>query len=350
MAISSLETFAASGKLVEAKSLIAPTNVVNLAMEDMLEDARNTGVFKAFIDGDDDEIVAPPPVVVAPVVKKGKPRAKPKYTFPVPITAVVVDLDGTMIDTVGDIATAANRMRASLGFAPLPDDVIKNFVGKGIPNLVSQTLKDVVGEVGATALKVAIGVFERHYEQCATDTFIIYPGVLEGLNALKTAGFRLGCITNKAEKFTLPILEKAGLLDYFEIVVSGDTVAERKPHPLPVLHAAEFFNVAPAQLLMIGDSHNDAKAARAAGSPTFIVTYGYNEGEQLRGLDCDAFLLELPEALKFVKLMVGASVVVAESEPVEAVAQAEPEKREVLASSEVYAEPVAESAFSVSET
>ncbi len=310
MAISSLESFAASGKLVEAKSVIAPTNVA----EYMAEDAINTGVSKAFVDDEDDEIVASPPVVVAPVAKKGKPRAKPKYAFPIPITAVVVDLDGTMIDTVGDIATAANRMRASLGFAPLADEVIKNFVGKGIPNLVSQTLKDVVGEVGATALKVAIGVFERHYEQCATDTFVIYPGVLEGLNALKTAGFRLGCITNKAEKFTLPILEKAGLLGFFEIVVSGDTVAERKPHPLPVLHAAEFFNVQPAQLLMIGDSHNDAKAARAAGSPTFIVTYGYNEGEQLRGLDCDAFLLELPEALKFVKLTASMKAEVAPAE------------------------------------
>jgi phosphoglycolate phosphatase len=302
MAISSLESFAASGKLVEIKSAIAPTNVVDAVTATPIEIA-NTEVARDFLDDDEGEVVVPPPLVVAPVVKKGKPRAKPKYAFPIPVTAVVVDLDGTMIDTVGDIATAANRMRASLGFAPLPDEIIKNFVGKGIPNLVSQTLKDVVGEVGATALKVAIGVFERHYEQCATDTFTIYPGVHDGLNALKVAGYRLGCITNKAEKFTLPILEKAGLLDYFEIVVSGDTVAERKPHPLPVLHAAQFFNVPPAQLLMIGDSHNDAKAARAAGSPTFIVTYGYNEGEQLRGLDCDAFLLELPEALKFVKLM-----------------------------------------------
>ncbi len=312
MAISSLESFAASGKLVEAKSTIAPTNIVELAPEvapvntplNLPEDALNTDVSKVFVDDCDDEII------VAPVAKKGKPRAKPKYAFPIPIRAVVVDLDGTMIDTVGDIATAANRMRASLGFAPLPDEIIKNFVGKGIPNLVSQTLKDVVGEVGATALKVAIGVFERHYEQCATDSFVIYPGVLEGLSALQAAGFRLGCITNKAEKFTLPILEKAGLLRYFEIVVSGDTVAERKPHPLPVLHAAQFFNVEPSQLLMIGDSHSDAKAARAAGSPTFIVTYGYNEGEQLRGLDCDAFLLELPEALKFVKLMVTPTVAV----------------------------------------
>jgi phosphoglycolate phosphatase len=309
MAISSLESFAASGKLVEVKSAIAPTNVADAVATTPI-DAINTEVPKGFLDDDDDEVVVPPPVVAPPVAKKGKPRAKPKYAFPIPIVAVVVDLDGTMIDTVGDIATAANRMRASLGFAPLPDEIIKNFVGKGIPNLVSQTLKDVVGEVGATALKVAIGVFERHYEQCATDTFTIYPGVLDGLNALKAAGYRLGCITNKAEKFTLPILEKAGLRDYFEIVVSGDTVAERKPHPLPVLHAAQFFNIPPAQLLMIGDSHNDAKAARAAGSPTFIVTYGYNEGEQLRGLDCDAFLLELPEALKFVKLMVVAPTLV----------------------------------------
>lgn len=237
------------------------------------------------------------------VAKKPRFRAKPKFAFPIPVKAVLLDLDGTLLDTVGDIASAANMMRASLGFAPLDPALIRTFVGKGIPNLVSKTLKDAVGEVGPTALKVAVANFERQYEKCFGDSSTPFPGVIDGLNTLKDKGFRLGCVTNKAEKFTLPLLEKTGLSAYFEITLSGDSLPEKKPHPLPLKHAAEFFDCAPAEMLLIGDSMNDAEAARAAGSPVFIVPYGYNEGQELRGLDCDAFIDDIPAALKFVKLV-----------------------------------------------
>ncbi len=236
--------------------------------------------------------------------KKIRYRAKPKFTFPIHVKAVLLDLDGTLLDTVGDIITAANMMRATLGFAPLDSAIIRNFVGKGIANLVAKTLKDAVGEVGPTALKVAVANFERQYEACFTTTSKPYPHVLEGLDALKAAGFRLGCVTNKAEKFTVPLLVATGLREYFEIVVSGDTLAEKKPHPLPLRHAATFFGAKTSEMLMIGDSSNDAEAARAAGSPVLIVPYGYNEGVELRGLDCDAFIDDIPVALKFVKLAV----------------------------------------------
>lgn len=236
------------------------------------------------------------------VARKPRLRAKPKFAFPLPLKAVLLDLDGTLLDTVGDIAKAANMMRASLGFAPLDPALIRTFVGKGIANLVSKTLKDAVGEVGPTALKVAVANFERQYEKCFGDSSIPFPGVVDGLNALKDKGFRLGCVTNKAEKFTLPLLEKTGLSTYFEITVSGDTLPEKKPHPLPLNHAAAFFGCTTAEMLLIGDSINDAAAARAAGSPVFIVPYGYNEGQELRGLDCDAFIDDVPAALKFVKL------------------------------------------------
>ena len=237
------------------------------------------------------------------VARKPKFRAKPKFSFPIPLKAVLLDLDGTLLDTVGDIATAANMMRASLGFASLDPAVIKSFVGKGIANLVARTLKDTVGEVGPTALKVAVANFERQYDKCFGDTSIAFPGVVDGLNALREKGFRLGCVTNKAEKFTLPLLEKSGLGSYFEITLSGDSLPEKKPHPLPLQHAAMFFECNPAELLMIGDSVNDAQAARAAGCPVFIVPYGYNEGMELRGLDCDVFIDDIPSALKFVKLL-----------------------------------------------
>lgn len=258
-------------------------------------------------DGDASESLADTGVsagvpVEIDVVKKPRLRAKPKFAFPIPLQAVILDLDGTLLDTVGDIATAANKMRAALGFAPLDPALIRTFVGKGIANLVAKTLKDAVGEVGPTALKVAVANFERQYETCFGDTSKPYPGVVEGLDALKGKGFRLGCVTNKAEKFTLPLLERTGLSAYFEITLSGDSLPEKKPHPLPLLHAARFFGTSPAGILLIGDSVNDAQAARAAGSPVFIVPYGYNEGQELRGLDCDAFIDDVPGAVKFVKL------------------------------------------------
>ena len=237
------------------------------------------------------------------VAKKPKLRAKPKFTFPISLKAVLLDLDGTLLGTVGDIATAVNMMRASFGFAPLDTAIIKTYVGKGIANLVAKALRDAVGDVGPTALKVAVANFERQYEKCFGDTSRPFPGVVEGLDALREQGFRLGCVTNKAQKFTLPLLEKTGLDRYFELTLSGDSLLEKKPHPLPLQHAAQFFACNPAELLLIGDSVNDAEAARAAGCPVFIVPYGYNEGQELRGLDCDAFIDDVPSALKFVKLM-----------------------------------------------
>jgi phosphoglycolate phosphatase len=234
--------------------------------------------------------------------KKIRYRAKPKYAFPIPVKAVLLDLDGTLLDTAGDIVIAANRMRQAFGFAPLDAAVIRNFIGKGISNLVGKVLKDAVGEVGPSAIKVAVANFEKHYAECFAETSKPFPGVIEGLDALRAKGFRLGCVTNKARQFTEPLLEKTGLTPYFEIAVSGDTLAEKKPHPLPLTHAAEFFACMPQEMLMIGDSVNDAEAARAAGCPVFIVPYGYNEGQELRGLDCDAFIDDLPSALKYVKM------------------------------------------------
>ncbi|MDP2805250.1 MAG: HAD-IA family hydrolase, partial [Gallionellaceae bacterium] len=128
-----------------------------------------------------------------------------------------------------------------------------------------------------------------------------YGGAIEGLEAMRAAGFRMGCITNKAARFTGPLLEGTGLAKYFEIVVSGETLPEKKPHPLPLLHAAKFFGVPIEQLLLIGDSLNDTLAARAAGCPVFCVPYGYNHGEPVETLDLDAVIANLPAALPLIK-------------------------------------------------
>lgn len=234
--------------------------------------------------------------------KKIRYRAKPKFPMPVPAKVFLIDLDGTLLDTAGDIAIAANRMRAAFGFGPLETAVIRNFIGRGIANLVSQVMKSAVGELGASSSKVAIAQFEKQYEACVADTSKAFPGVFEGLELFKEKGFKLACVTNKAERFTLPLLEKTALAPYFELVISGDTLAEKKPHPLPLQHAAKHFGVKIDEVVMIGDSMHDAAAARAAGCPVFIVPYGYNEGQELRGLDCDAFIDDFPSALKYAKI------------------------------------------------
>lgn len=234
--------------------------------------------------------------------KKIRYRAKPKFPMPVPAKVILLDLDGTMLDTAGDIATAANRMREVFGFGPLETATIRNFIGRGIPHLVSLSMKSAVGELGAGATKVAVAQFERQYETCLADTTSVFPGVFEGLTLLQEKGFKLGCVTNKAARFTLPLLEKSGLAAYFELVLSGDSLTEKKPHPLPIQHAAKHFGVKVEEVIFIGDSMHDAAAARAAGCPVFIVPYGYNEGQELRGLDCDAFIDDLPTALKYAKI------------------------------------------------
>jgi phosphoglycolate phosphatase len=234
--------------------------------------------------------------------KKIRYRAKPKFPMPVATKVFLLDLDGTLLDTAGDITTAVNAMRAAFGFGTLELGVVRNMIGRGIANLVSQAMKPSVGELGVSASKVAVAQFEKQYEAVLTQSSRPYPGVFEGLELMREKGFRLGCVTNKAERFSLPLLEATGLAPYFELVVSGDSLPEKKPHPLPLTHAAKHFDANIDTLVMIGDSMHDAACARAAGCPVFIVPYGYNEGQELRGLDCDAFIDDLPSALKYARL------------------------------------------------
>jgi len=222
--------------------------------------------------------------------------------FPLRIKAVTIDLDGTLADSVPDLAAAANEMLRSLGRPDLPETTIRTFVGKGIPRLVERTLAgDLNGTVDQAALDAALPVFERCYAEVNGVHTTIFPGVREGLDAFRACHMPLACVTNKAGRFTIPLLDQLGIAHYFSQVVAGDTLPQKKPDPAPLLLACNHFQVRPAEMLMIGDSINDALAARAAGCPVFCVSYGYNEGEDVRALDVDAIVPTLLEAVRLIQ-------------------------------------------------
>jgi phosphoglycolate phosphatase len=221
--------------------------------------------------------------------------------FPLAISAIVLDLDGTLVHSAPELAEAANRMLRDMGRPAAPQDLLMSYIGNGISWLVKRALTgDMHAEPEAALFDRALPIFEKHYSELLLHSKP-FPRAVEGLDALKAAGFRLGCITNKAARYTEPLLKGIGLAPYFDLVLSGDTLPEKKPHPLPLLHSARFFGVPAEQLLLIGDSLNDAAAARAAGCPVFCVPYGYNHGEPVDGLDLDAVVADLPAALKLIK-------------------------------------------------
>jgi phosphoglycolate phosphatase len=214
------------------------------------------------------------------------------------VRAVLLDLDGTLLDTAPDLLDAANGMLRDLSRPEVTIANIRAYVGRGIPNLVKRLL---AGRLDATDDPApppadALASFRRHYAEANGRHAAAYPGVREGLTALATMGLPLACITNKAEAFTRPLLERTDLAQFFKAVVSGDTLPRAKPDPMPITWVCGHFGLKPKDMLMIGDSVNDAKAARAAGCPVFIVPYGYNEGQDVRKLDCDAIVATLLEA------------------------------------------------------
>jgi phosphoglycolate phosphatase len=218
------------------------------------------------------------------------------------IKAVILDLDGTLLDTAPDLAAAANAVRADFGLAPLSLERVASFVGKGAENLMHRALTNSLdGVLDEARLVEALQRFEHHYERENGLLAKLYPGVLEGILEMKTSGLRLACVTNKPYKFSLNLLEQKGLLADMEFVLGGDSLPKRKPDPLPMLTACERFGLRPEQVLAIGDSINDALAARRAGLPVFAVPYGYNEGLGLESLDVDAIVESLEAAARLLK-------------------------------------------------
>ena len=193
------------------------------------------------------------------------------------LSAAIVDLDGTMVDTVGDFEQALARTLSDLGLPPVGRAFIARTVGRGSMHLLTQTLAQAGG--AADLLATAWTHYQRHYADVNGAHADVYPGVREGLAAMRGRGWRLACVTNKPRAFALALLESKGLLPSFEHVFGGDSFERHKPDPLPLLKTCEALGTPPARTLMVGDSRNDCEAARAAGCPVVLVGYGYNHGE-----------------------------------------------------------------------
>ncbi len=223
--------------------------------------------------------------------------------------AVLLDLDGTLLHTAPDLAAAANRMLGELGLSPRAPEELATFIGKGLPVLVHRALAGTLDGVAERALfERALPIFERCYAEESGRRAEPYPGVVDGLERMRALRLPLGCVTNKAGRFTQDLLERTDLARFFDCVVSGDTVAQRKPDPLPMLHACERLGTRAAETLVIGDSLNDVQAARAAGCPVWCVPYGYNEGRPVSELDCDAVVDSLLDAARLIERAIGPSL------------------------------------------
>lgn len=222
--------------------------------------------------------------------------------FPLPAKAIIFDLDGTLLDTLPDLARAANLMLGELGLTELEGSRVRAYIGDGAARLVKRALtNDRDGEPDPALFDRAMPIFNRHYGAGVALESRPFPGVVEGLDAFRARGFPLACITNKPEKFTLPLLAQTGLAGYFELVVSGDFLPRKKPDPMPITYACGFFAARPEHVVLIGDSSNDRESAHAAGCPALGVTYGYLPGGDVRSLGFDAIVDSIDDAVALVR-------------------------------------------------
>lgn len=210
---------------------------------------------------------------------------------------VLIDVDGTLVDSVPDLAFCVDEMMKQLGMPVRGEAAVRQWVGNGVQRLTERALtNDLDGMPDPELFARAMPIFMELYAENTSKRSRLYDGVVEGLDYLQGCqGLKLGCVTNKAAQFTHPLLQDLGIFDRFEIIISGDTLPEKKPHPLPLLHAAEKLGVKPEASLMIGDSKSDVKAARAAGFQIICMTYGYNHGEDIRHYHPDAVIDSMAE-------------------------------------------------------
>jgi phosphoglycolate phosphatase len=211
------------------------------------------------------------------------------------VKVVMFDLDGTLLNTAPQIAEAANNMLADLALPALPYAQIKSYIGEGAQILIKRCLTgELYVEPDADLFETAQALFFQYYADNVTDS-LPYDGVVAALDMIKQKGLKMACVTNKPERFSLPLLQQTGLIDYFELVVSGDTLAKKKPDPLQLHHICTELNVMEVDAMLVGDSATDIAAAHAAGCFIVTVPYGYNQGKPIDESKVDAMVLDLTE-------------------------------------------------------
>jgi phosphoglycolate phosphatase len=209
------------------------------------------------------------------------------------VRAAIIDLDGTLIDTQGDFVAVLNSVLAELSLPCITPAFVQRTVGKGSEHLIHSVLQ----EVGAPPALFASAwpLYQARYLALNGAHSSVYPGVLEGLTQLAQRGWAMACVTNKPSAFVMPLLRLKGLDSFFSVVFGGDAFERKKPDPMPLLQACLALNTPPARTLMVGDSSNDAQAARAAGCPVVLVRYGYNHGEPVSAVGADGLIDRLDE-------------------------------------------------------
>ena len=220
-----------------------------------------------------------------------------------PLDTVLFDLDGTLVDSMPELAYCSNQTLEEIGRTKLPIDTLQSFVGKGLERLIIRFLANDINATTADPqlIEETKVIFNRHYHINNGKFSDVYPKVIEALNALKEMNFKLGVVTNKPNEFTIPLLEKKELCVFFDTIIGGDSCEYKKPHPAPVLLALEELDSSIDTAVLVGDSQNDAAAAKAAGLPCLMLPYGYNEGQTITKPENGDLVEDMMSAVDWIK-------------------------------------------------
>ena len=211
--------------------------------------------------------------------------------------AALIDLDGTLVDTIGDIAGAVDRVCDRYGLAHVSTARVRSWIGKGSRQLMVRLIEHAKATLSPDA---ALAVFLDAYTEVNGRTAKIYPGVLEGLDQLRADGVRIACVTNKVQSVTDALLEHLDLRRYFQAVLGGTSGRALKPHPDALLAACAELDVGIKAAVMVGDSDNDLLAARAAGCACLLLPYGYSDEAPVQSLGADAIVPSLFAAAQWI--------------------------------------------------